>query len=242
MTKYIAYYRVSTDKQGRSGLGLKGQEETVRRYLKDGDQLAAPPFVEVESGRKRERPELQKALARCRVVGATLIVAKVDRLTRSSGFLETILKSGAPVVFCDLPGIQGAVGTFILQQMANIAQLEAGLISERTKAALRAKVERDGQWDRNAKHHLVPGAGQKAATEAVRTKTKGRVNDLLPVIEEIRGMGITSLRGIARELNGKGIATAKGGNWQAVQVKRIIEASSVLRSDVKCCGRSSSGG
>jgi len=84
VTRYVAYYRVSTAKQGNSGLGLEGQEATVARHLKDGDELIAPPFVEVESGKRNDRPELQKALARCRVMGATLIVAKVDRLTRSA--------------------------------------------------------------------------------------------------------------------------------------------------------------
>lgn len=223
MTSYVAYYRVSTTKQGQSGLGLEAQEATVARHLKDGDKLIAPPFVEVESGRKKERPELHKALARCRVMGATLIVAKVDRLTRSASFLEELLQSGVPVVFCDLPGMEGAVGEFILRQMANIAQLEAGLISERTKAALRAKVERDGQWDRKARHHLVPGAGQEAATKARKERAQARAQDILPVIQGLQEDGLTSLAAIARALNEQGITTPRGGKWQAVQVKRVLE-------------------
>tara|TARA_Y100001947_G_C10298787_1_gene286188 strand:+ start:375 stop:1058 length:684 start_codon:yes stop_codon:yes gene_type:complete len=223
MTKYVAYYRVSTAKQGSSGLGLEAQEATVARYIKEGDELVSPPFVEVESGRRSDRPQLAKALARCRVMGATLIVAKVDRLTRSASFLETVLASGVPVVFCDLPGIQGAVGEFILRQMANIAQLEAGLISERTKAALRAKIERDGQWDRNASHHLVPGAGQAEATKAAQEKAEARASDLLPIIQEIQDAGTTSLGGIAKALNERDIPTARGRKWQAVQVKRILD-------------------
>lgn len=223
MTKYVAYYRVSTNKQGKSGLGLDAQQAAVHRYLKPEDSLIAPPFVEVESGRKSDRPELNKALARCRVMGATLVVAKVDRLTRSAGFLELVLASGVPVAFCDLPGIQGAVGTFMLQQMASVAQLEAGLIGERTKAALKAKIERDGQWDRKSKHHLVPGAGQKAATAKAKAIAEARAQDRLPAIEEIRASGITSLHGIAKALNEQGIPTARGGQWQAVQVKRVLE-------------------
>lgn len=223
MASYVAYYRVSTTKQGQSGLGLEAQEATVGRHLKEGDKLIAPPFVEVESGRKRERPELQKALARCRVMGATLIVAKVDRLTRSASFLEELLQSGVPVVFCDLPGVEGAVGEFILRQMANIAQLEAGLISERTKAALRAKVERDGQWDRKAGHHLVPGAGQEVATRARTERAQARAADIIPVIQGLQEQGTTSLAAIARALNEQGITTARGGKWQAVQVKRVLD-------------------
>ena len=141
----------------------------------------------------------------------------MDRLTRFASFLETIVKSSVPVVFRDLPGIEGAVGNFILKQMANIAQLEAELIFERTKAALRAKVERDGQWDRKARHHLVPGAGQKVATEAVQAKAKARA------IVVIMNSGISSYRGIAKELNARDIKTARGGRWQAVQVKRVLE-------------------
>lgn len=223
MTHYIAYYRVSTAKQGASGLGLEAQEATVGRYIQSGDTLIAPPFVEVESGKRNDRPELVKALARCRIMNATLIVAKVDRLTRSASFLETVLASGVPVVFCDLPGISGAVGTFLLQQMAAVAQLEAGLISERTKAALKAKVERDGQWDRNAKHHLLPGAGQIAATRARQERAIARAEDLLPVIRELQEAGITSLRQIAATLNDKGIKTTRGRPWQATQVKRILD-------------------
>jgi DNA invertase Pin-like site-specific DNA recombinase len=112
--------------------------------------------------------------------------------------------------------------------MASVAQLEAGLISERTKAALRAKVERDGQWDRKAKHHLVPGAGQRAATESRQRAARDRAKDLLPIIEEIKGDGTTSLGGIAAELNVRGVNTPRGGKWQAVQVTRVLDLGADL--------------
>ncbi|MEM9590888.1 MAG: recombinase family protein [Pseudomonadota bacterium] len=224
MTRFVAYYRVSTDRQGRSGLGLDAQAAAIAKFLRPGeDELIAPPFVEVESGKRNDRPELAKALSRCRAMEATLIVAKVDRLTRSASFLETLLESVVPVAFCDLPEIRGAVGRFLLQQMASVAQLEAGLISERTKAALRAKVERDGQWDRKAKHHLIPGAGQRAATQARQSSARARAKDLLPIIEDIRRDGTTSLGGIAAELNARGVSSARGGKWQAVQVRRVLD-------------------
>ena len=140
MTKYVAYYRVSTDRQGKSGLGLDGQREMVRQFLSSSDGY--PPieeFVETESGRKVDRRELHRALASCRVHGATLIIAKLDRLSRNQTFLMELVDSGVDVLFCDLPQLPpGAAGRFMLQQMAAVAELEAGLISERTKAALRA--------------------------------------------------------------------------------------------------------
>src|SRR5579875_1786720 len=136
MTAYIGYCRVSTDSQGKRGLGLEAQEATIRRHLRDADKLLLPIMVEVESGKRSDRPVLRKALDRCRVMGATLLVAKLDRLARNRAFVGTIMASGVPVEFCDIPASKGATGAFLLGVMAEVAQLEAGLISERTKAAL----------------------------------------------------------------------------------------------------------
>jgi DNA invertase Pin-like site-specific DNA recombinase len=222
MTKYVPYYRVSTKRQGHSGLGLEAQEAAVRRHLREQDALMLPPFVEVESGRRRDRPELAKALAKCRAKGATLIVAKVDRLSRSAGFLDQLLKASVPVVFCDLPNVNGAVGKFLLQQMAAVAELEAGLISERTKAALAARVARLGQWDRKASHHLIPGNGQPAAVAATKAKAGERALRVQDDIEEIRAAGTSSLGGIAKALNDRGIPSPRGGRWQAVTVQRVL--------------------
>jgi DNA invertase Pin-like site-specific DNA recombinase len=107
--------------------------------------------------------------------------------------------------------------------MAAVAELEAGLISERTKAALAAKIARDGQWDRRAKHHLVPGAGQAAATKAVKMRAAQAADDLAPIIAEIRAGGATSLRHVAAELNERGIPTARGGRWAAPAVRNLIQ-------------------
>ena len=227
LSKTVAYYRVSTDRQGRSGLGLDAQRETVRRFLEGTDGF--PPvqeFVETESGRKtdRQRPELAKALAACRAHRATLVIAKIDRLARNQAFLMRLVDSGADVLFCDFPSIPaGAAGRFMLQQMAAVAELEAGLISERTKAALAAKVARDGQWDRNAKHHLVPGAGQGAATEAVKARALQVAHDLAPIFADVQARGATTLRQIAAELNRREIPTARGGRWAASGVRNILD-------------------
>jgi DNA invertase Pin-like site-specific DNA recombinase len=229
VTKLVPYYRVSTKHQGTSGLGLEAQQATVQRYVGQsslagakGDKVLLPAFVEVESGKRNDRPELDKALRRCRVHKATLIVAKVDRLTRSMSFLQKLLDANVPVVFCDLPAQHGAIGRFMLQQMVAVAELEAGLISERTKAALSAKVARDGQWDRKAKHHLVPGAGQEAAVRARQEQAQAFASDTMETIQVIQAQGITSASGIARELNEQGITTPRGGQWQAVQVQRVL--------------------
>lgn len=223
--KFVAYYRVSTDKQGRSGLGLDAQREVVRQHL-DGTGGFPPvaEFVETESGKKVDRPALAEALAACRVRRATLIIAKLDRLSRNQRFLMELVDSGVDVVFCDLPQVPaGAAGRFMLQSMASVAELEAGLISERTKAALRAKVARDGQWDRKAAHHLIPGAGQQAAAAAVKEAADARAADLVGHLKALQAAGVSSLQALARRLNEDGIPTARGGQWTATAVKRVME-------------------
>ncbi len=135
---FVSYCRVSTQKQGRSGLGLDAQREAVKGYLNGGDWRIVGEFVEVESGRNADRPELAKALACARLHRAALVVAKVDRLTRSSAFLHKLLEAGVDVRFADLPQIEGPTGRFMLTQMAAVAELEAGMIGDRTRKALQA--------------------------------------------------------------------------------------------------------
>src|SRR5881227_1389268 len=134
-----AYYRVSTGKQGRSGLGLEAQRETVTARLNGGSWDIVGEFTEVESGTaKRHRPELERALSFCRIMNARLIVANVSRLTRDPDFMRHLANAGVEVEFCDLPKVEGPVGTFMLRQMLSVAELEAGMIAERTKKALAA--------------------------------------------------------------------------------------------------------
>lgn len=140
--KFIAYYRVSTDRQGKSGLGLEAQRTAVTTYLNGGNWRIAKEFTEVESGKRSDRPELDKALAAARLHRCPLVVSKVDRLTRSVAFLSRLLEAGVDVRFADLPQIEGATGRFLLQQMVAVAELEAGMIAARTKAALKATKER----------------------------------------------------------------------------------------------------
>jgi DNA invertase Pin-like site-specific DNA recombinase len=227
--KYVAYYRVSTDKQKRSGLGLDAQQQAVHNYLSARPCKLVGEFTEAESGKRNDRPALAQALAMCRLQNATLVVAKLDRLARNTQFLLTIVNDSgeAGVVFCDLPSIpEGPTGKFLLTQMASVAELEAGLISQRTKAALQAAKARGqvlGCKNANIASYASVGA-QASATVRSRVAAK-RTEDVLPIIEAIQAEGNTSLRQIATALNDRGITTARGAEWSAVQVKRILDAA-----------------
>lgn len=235
----VAYYRVSTDRQGRSGLGLEAQREAVRVYLAGGGSHVVAEHQEVESGRNSDRPALEAALAEARLHRCPLVVAKVDRLTRSVAFLSRLLEAGVDVRFADLPQIEGATGRFMLTQMVSVAELEAGLISARTKAALAAKKKRLSEMPaeereaRKAKgermnlgtpENLQNGAAGRVAAQAARTrKAAQRARDLLPVIAQLRQSGALSLGQIADGLTTRGIPAARGGKWSAVQVSRVLE-------------------
>jgi DNA invertase Pin-like site-specific DNA recombinase len=226
--KYVAYYRVSTGKQKRSGLGLDAQEEAVRNYLKGGKWKLVGKFTEAESGKRSDRPALAQALAQCRLHNATLVVAKLDRLARNTQFLLTVVKESgsAGVVFCDLPSIpEGPTGKFLLTQMASVAELEAGLISQRTKAALQAAKARGRLLGcRNNKIAKYAKRGAKVSAAVRSDKAARRVQDVLPSIEEIKADGARSLREIAAALNERNIPAARGGKWAAVQVQRMMKA------------------
>src|SRR5664280_3674352 len=155
---FIAYYRESTAKQSRSGLGLAAQRQAIAGYLNGGDWKIVREFTEVESGRRSDRPELDKALAAARVRRVPVVVAKVDRLTRSVAFLSRLLEAGVDVRFADLPSIEGPTGRFMLQQMAAVAELEAGMISARTKAALASAKARGVKLGGNRGHGFAPAA------------------------------------------------------------------------------------
>jgi len=215
--KAVAYYRVSTDKQGKSGLGLDAQRDAVRQFLRD-DYPPIKEYREVESGKRADRPELRKALGYAKINNAALIVAKVDRLARNVAFLETVLASGVDVVFCDIPQVQGAMGRFILQQLAAVAQLEAGLISERTKAALRAAKERGRKLGGYRGAKVDPALGT-AARMAKADEIAGRYAD---TIKDLRSEGCGTAYALAKALNARGIPSPRGGRWQATTVDRLI--------------------
>lgn len=226
--KIIAYYRVSTQKQGASGLGLEGQVVAVASYAKGQDSKVLRSYREVESGKKSDRPELAKALADCKRSKATLVIAKLDRLARNARFLLALIEAGVDVIFCDLPQVPvGAVGKFLITQMAAVAELEAGLISERTKSALTAYKARGGLLGsaRPGAHRLTGGANVEASRRAgvaSRDAADEAYSDLAPTVRELRESGL-SLREIAVRLDEEGHTTRRGKPWNKVQVMRVLE-------------------
>ena len=173
--KYISYLRMSTDKQGRSGLGLEAQRAAVDSYLNGGRWTLAAEYVETESGRRTDRRQLAKALAHAKAIGATVVFAKLDRLTRNVDLLRSLVTSDVDLVFCDLPHVPiGAMGRFLLTQMASVAELEAGLISERTKAALAAAKARGVKLGNPNGARALKGkqTGNKQAVDAVRVNAE----------------------------------------------------------------------
>lgn len=217
--KYIAYYRVSTQRQGRSGLGLEAQQKSVRDYINGGGASLVAEYTEVESGKLNSRPELNRAFMQCKLTGAKLVIAKLDRLSRNAAFLLTLRDSGVDFVAADMPDANAlTVGI-----MALMAQHEREMISKRTKEALAiAKARGVKLGNPNGAAHLL-GHGNDEAVDAIKAKADEKAQDLMPVIEELKGQGLTSLRGIANELNQKGILSPRGGKWYPMGVKRLME-------------------
>ncbi len=220
---FIAYYRVSTMKQGVGGLGIEAQKAAVANYLNGGSWKIVGEFIEVESGRRSDRPALDEALAAARLHQAPLVVAKVDRLTRSVAFLSRLLEAGVDVRFADLPALEGPTGRFMLQQMAAVAELEAGLISSRTKAALAAAKVRGKRLGGNRGSTLSETA-RGAGRESQSRRAARRADDLAPLIGRLRAEGVETVSGMATALTERGIPTARGGNqWTATQVCRVLQ-------------------
>ena len=224
--KFVAYYRVSTQKQGRSGLGLEAQRHAVAEFLDGGDWKIVGEFTEVESGKRSDRPELARALAMCRLHGARLVIAKLDRLSRNAHFLFGLQEAGVDFVAADMPNAnQLTVGI-----MAVVAQDEAKRISERTKAALAAAKKRGTKL--GGFHGFMPTARMcKLSAEARQERIEARDADLAPIIKELQAAGKTSLRAIAAGLNEQGIPSARGGQWSSPQVMRMLERLDPFREE-----------
>jgi DNA invertase Pin-like site-specific DNA recombinase len=215
---FVAYYRVSTPRQGRSGLGLEAQQEAVRNYLNGGDWRIVAEFTEVESGKRKDRPKLADALAACRVHGAKLIIAKLDRLARNVAFVSALMDAGVEFEAVDFP----QANRLTIHILAAVAEHEAKVISERTKAALAAAKRRGvklGGFRAGAK---LTTKARQAGVRAVQARADARAIDLAPTVRELQAAGKTSLRGIADELNRRGIPTARRGRWQAGSVSQLL--------------------
>jgi DNA invertase Pin-like site-specific DNA recombinase len=217
--KFVAYYRVSTVRQGRSGLGLEAQRHAVREFLDGGRWKLVGEHVEVESGRRGERTELQNALATCRLHRATLVVAKLDRLSRDAAFLLTLRDSQVEFIAVDMPD----ANRLTVGIMAMIAEHEAEAISARTRAAL-AAARRRGVKLGNPEHldQRARRKGTAASAQERSRKAEQRALDLAAVVTELKRGGAGSLRELAKGLNERGIPAARGGVWSAAQVQRIV--------------------
>ncbi|MCJ2033175.1 recombinase family protein [Methylobacterium sp. J-068] len=223
MTTFVAYLRVSTDKQGRSGLGLDAQRAAIGAFLRPDDTLLEPPYVEVESGKRTDRPQLRAALDRCQRTGATLLIAKLDRLSRDAHFLLGLQKAGVRFLAADMP----EANEMVVGILAVVAQAERKMISDRTKAALAAAKARGQKLggDRGYRPASPPSADDTArATAARRREADHAAFGVLPAIERLRREGITSLTGLAARLNSDGVASPRGkvGSWTATAVRRAL--------------------
>jgi DNA invertase Pin-like site-specific DNA recombinase len=211
--RFVAYFRVSTDRQGKSGLGLDAQRDAVENYLNGGRWFLVAEFTEIESGKRNKRPALARALATCKKQKAKLVIAKLDRLSRNLAFIATLMDSGVEFVAVDNPH----ANKLTVHILAAVAQHEREIISARTSAALKAAKARGKRLGNpqlsEARRHAAVAKKEKADRHSA---------NVLPVIREIQRSGIKSLRGVARALAARGVATARGGTWTPVQVSDIL--------------------
>lgn len=214
--RYVAYYRVSTDRQGRSGLGLDAQKTSVEAFLDRSGGVLKAAFTEVQSGKDDERPQLSAALKLCRLTNSTLLIAKLDRLSRNVAFLAALQQAGTKFVACDLP----EANELVVHILAAVAQAERIAISERTKAALAAARIRGV---RLGNPHLKPGnAASAEIARRFRSKSvRRRATELGEVITHAEQRGCNTLRKLADHLNQLGVTTPQGRRWHANSVRRI---------------------
>jgi DNA invertase Pin-like site-specific DNA recombinase len=217
--RFVGYFRASTQRQGHSGLGLDAQRAAVDAHLHSVGGTLCESFTEIESGKNSERPEMAKAIAACRLHGATLLIAKLDRLARNVHFVTTLMKDGLDFVAADMPN----ANKLTIHIMASFAEHERELISERTKAAL-AQAKARGVKLGNPKGwaHLRPEARSTvAAIEQVKRNADtfaARVGQMVGPMQA----GGQSLRQIAAELTAREVQTPRGGQWTAAAVRNLL--------------------
>lgn len=232
--RFVSYLRVSTEMQGRSGLGLEAQRHSVASFLNGRQRSVFAEFVEIESGSRNDRPELQKALALCRLQNATLVIAKLDRLSRDAHFLLGLQKAGTRFVAADMP----EANEMVVGIMAVIAQAEREMISKRTREALAAKrvyyaglseaqraaLRASGKATQlgNPAHLSRHEVGRALGRARQQVIANNRAADLAPIISDIRAAGASSLRKIAAGLNERGIPAPRGGVWGPSHVQLVV--------------------
>lgn len=219
-TKLVAYHRVSTAKQGSSGLGLEAQRASIEAYSDRIEASLVASYTEVESGKDNDRPELLKALHHAKVTGSVLVIAKLDRLSRNAAFLLTLQDSGVRFVAADMP----EANNFTVGIMALVAQQEREATSKRTKEALQAAKARGTKLGNpnGAAALLRAGKGNAAGVEAVKVKAQAYAQEMRAVVEHLQGQGKTSLGALVEALNGGGYRTPRGGSWHKTSVSNLL--------------------
>jgi len=218
--KIVAYHRVSTARQGQSGLGLQAQVEAIEAFAHARNAELVGSFTEVESGKDDHRPELGKALHLAKVTGSVLVIAKLDRLSRNAAFLLTLRDSGVKFIAADMPDANDlTVGI-----MALVAQQEREAISKRTREALKAAKARGTKLGNpnGAAALRRAGKGNKASVEVHKKNADEHARNLAPVVEQLRTEGYRSLGALAAALNDRGMLTPRGGRWHKSSVKNLL--------------------
>lgn len=219
--KIVSYLRVSTRKQGASGLGLDAQRAAIDAYAAQRHGVLIETFTEVESGKLNKRPQLDKALHLAKVTGSTLVIAKLDRLSRNAAFLLTLRDSGVRFIAADMPDANDlTVGI-----MALVAQQEREAISKRTKEALvaaKARGVRLGNPNGAAALRRA-GRGNAAGVKAIRHAADSHAANLKPVLDSLAIEGVVSLGAVAAALNERGMLTPRGGRWHKSSVRNLMQ-------------------
>lgn len=233
--KIVAYYRVSTDRQGRSGLGLEGQRESIQRFIGEVGGVLLAEFTEIESGRVNSRPSLELAMRLARREKAVLCVAKLDRLARNVAFIATLIEAKVDFVAADMP----MASKLTIHVMAAMAEYEVDAIRDRIKVALKAAKargtllgsHRPGHWDGREEARLSGAKVGAAVSAAVRVaRSKEDYLDLIPTIKQMRQSG-ASLQHIADTLHAAGHKTTNGGRWQSMTVQRVLRRFTDLETN-----------
>lgn len=224
MATIVTYARVSTLRQGHSGLGLEAQQQALSSFAASGGHRVVAAYVEIESGKHADRPELRAALAACRLHRATLCIAKLDRLSRNMAFIANLMDSGVDFVACDMP----AASRISLHIMAAMAEYERDMISQRTKAALAAAKARGVRLGNpNGAAGLLAGCRDASAKggAAMQQRANRRAAQVLPLLYQLQAEGCRSASALAAALNIRGVPAPKG-IWYPEQVRRVLRRAS----------------
>ena len=221
MCKVVAYYRVSTEGQGRSGLGLEAQRQAVTALCGTRGWQIMADYTEVESGKRADRKQLIAALHHAKVTGGTLVIAKLDRLSRNAAFITALQDSGAKFIAADIPG----ANELTVHIMAAVAQAERQATANRTREALAAAKARGMKLGNPNGAAALRRAdkGNAASLEVIKGNADAFASDLAPIVERLRADGCTSLPQLARGLNAGDFATARGGKWYPSSVRNLLK-------------------